>query len=74
VCGEVNLLMRSRTEADVDPRFGVSKANITRAKELMAAPMPQLEPPSVRDTADPHAMPDHRPPAAPLRWDRDLIR
>ena len=38
------------------------KANIARAKELMAAPMPQVEPPSVRDTADPHAMPDHRPP------------
>jgi hypothetical protein len=38
------------------------KANIARAKELMAAPMPQAEPPSVRDTADPHAMPDHRPP------------
>jgi len=38
------------------------KANIARAKELMAAPMPQVEPPSVRDTADPHAIPDHRPP------------
>ena len=38
------------------------KANIARAKELMAAPMPQVEPPSVPDTADPHAMPDHRPP------------
>src|SRR5499433_1355650 len=31
------------------------KANIARAKELMAAPMPQVEPPSVRDIADPHA-------------------
>ena len=38
------------------------KANIARAKELIAAPMPQVEPPSVRDTADPHAIPDHRPP------------
>jgi hypothetical protein len=38
------------------------KANIARARQLMAAPMPQVEPPSVRDTADPHAMPDHRPP------------
>ena len=36
------------------------KANIARAKELMAAPMPQVEPPSVRDTADPHAIPDYR--------------
>ena len=38
------------------------KANIARAKELMAAPMPQVEPLAAHDTADPDATPDHRPP------------
>jgi hypothetical protein len=38
------------------------KANIARAKELMAAPMPQVEPPAAHATADPHTTPDHRPP------------
>jgi len=38
------------------------KANIARAKELMAAPMPAVDPPAAHDTADPHATTDHRPP------------
>jgi hypothetical protein len=38
------------------------KANIARAKELMAAPMPAVDPPVAHDTADPHATTDHRPP------------
>jgi putative transposase len=38
------------------------KANIARAKELIAAPMPGVDPPAAHDTADPHATPDHRPP------------
>jgi Putative transposase/Transposase zinc-binding domain len=33
------------------------KANIARAKELMAASMPQVEPPAAHDTADPDATP-----------------
>jgi hypothetical protein len=39
-----------------------SKANIARAKELMAAPMPAIDPPAADDTADPDAMTDHRQP------------
>jgi len=35
------------------------KTNIARAKELMAAPMPEVEPPAAQDTADPHTTPDH---------------
>jgi hypothetical protein len=38
------------------------KANIARAKELMAAPMPQVDPPAAHDTAGPHTTADHRPP------------
>jgi hypothetical protein len=38
------------------------KANIARARELMATPMPEVDPPAARDTADPDATPDHRPP------------
>ena len=38
------------------------KANIARAKELIGAPMPQVEPPTAHDTADPAATTDHRPP------------
>jgi hypothetical protein len=38
------------------------KANIARARDLMAAPMPAVEPPAADDAADPHATPDHRPP------------
>jgi hypothetical protein len=38
------------------------KLNIARAKELMGAPIPQVEPPAAHDTADPHATTDHRPP------------
>src|SRR5690349_14998530 len=38
------------------------KANIARAKELMGAPMPEVEPPTAQDTADPAATTDHRPP------------
>ena len=38
------------------------KANIARARELMAAPMPAADPPAADDAADPHATPDHRPP------------
>jgi hypothetical protein len=38
------------------------KANIARAKKLMAAAMPEIDPPAVHDTADPNATTDHRPP------------
>ena len=38
------------------------KANIARARELIAAPMPEVEPPAAHDTADPDAVTDHRPP------------
>jgi hypothetical protein len=38
------------------------KANIARVKELMAAPMPAVDPPAAHDTADPQATTDHRPP------------
>jgi hypothetical protein len=37
------------------------KANIARARELIATPMPAVDPPA-DDAADPHATPDHRPP------------
>src|SRR5512136_1116888 len=37
------------------------KANIARAKELIAAPTPEIDPPAAHDTADPDAAPD-RPP------------
>jgi hypothetical protein len=40
------------------------RANIARAKKLMAAPMPPVDPPAAHDndTADPDATTDHRPP------------
>jgi hypothetical protein len=38
------------------------KANIARARKLMAAPMAQVEPLAAHDTADPDATPGHRPP------------
>jgi hypothetical protein len=38
------------------------KANIARAKELMAAPMPVADPPAAHDTADPDTTTDHRLP------------
>jgi Putative transposase len=38
------------------------KANIARARELIAAPMPEVELPAMHDTADPNAAPDYRPP------------
>jgi len=38
------------------------KANIARARQLMAAPMAEVDPPAVRDTADPDATTDHRLP------------
>src|SRR5467141_3416546 len=38
------------------------KANIARAKELIGAPIPQVEPPAAHDAADPRATTDHRPP------------
>jgi len=40
------------------------KANIARAKELMAAPMPAVGPPAAHDPADPDAATGHRPPPA----------
>ena len=39
-----------------------SKAKIARARELIAEPMPEVEPPEAHDTADPDAVTDHRPP------------
>jgi Putative transposase/Transposase zinc-binding domain len=38
------------------------KAHIARAKELIGAPIPQVEPPAAHDAADPRATTDHRPP------------
>jgi hypothetical protein len=38
------------------------KANIARARELIAAPMPEIGPPETHDTADPNAANDHRSP------------
>jgi hypothetical protein len=38
------------------------KANIARARELIAASMPAVDPPAAHDTADPDVPPDHRPP------------
>jgi hypothetical protein len=38
------------------------KANIARARALMAAPIPEVDPPAAHDTADPDATTDHRPP------------
>lgn len=37
------------------------KINIARAKELMAAPIPAVDPPAAHATADPHTTSDHRP-------------
>jgi Putative transposase/Transposase zinc-binding domain len=38
------------------------KANIARARELIAAPMPAVDPAAAHDTADPRDPSDHRPP------------
>jgi hypothetical protein len=38
------------------------KTNIARARQLIAAPMAEVDPPAVHDTADPNATTDHRPP------------
>ena len=38
------------------------KANIARAKELMTATIPEINPPAAHDTADPHTTTDYRPP------------
>src|SRR6476619_443200 len=38
------------------------KANIARARELIAAPMPEPDPPTAHGTADPDAATDHHPP------------
>jgi len=38
------------------------KANIARAKQLMAAAMPAVDPPAAHDAADPQTTTDHPPP------------
>jgi hypothetical protein len=38
------------------------KANMARARELMAAPPPAVDPPEARDAVDPDVTTDHRPP------------
>ena len=38
------------------------KANIARARELIAAPLPPADPPPARDAANPDVATDHRPP------------
>ena len=38
------------------------KANIARAKELMTAAIPEVDPPTAHNIADPGATIDHRPP------------
>ena len=37
-------------------------ANIARARQLIAAPMAEVDPPTVHDTTDPDPTTDHRPP------------
>ena len=37
------------------------KINMARAKELMAVPIPAVDPLAAHATADPHATSDHRP-------------
>jgi hypothetical protein len=39
-----------------------SKANIARARELIAASMPAVDPLTAHDSTDPDAATDHRPP------------
>ena len=39
-----------------------SKANIARARELIAAPMPAVDPLAAHDSTDPDTATDHRPP------------
>jgi hypothetical protein len=48
------------------------KTNIARAKQLMAAPMAEVDPPAVQDTADPDATTDH-PPRCPRCGGRIII-
>jgi hypothetical protein len=48
------------------------KANIARARELIAAAMPTGDPPAAHDTAEPDAVTDHRP-ACPCCGGRMLI-
>ena len=43
------------------PTATAADANIARARELMAAPMPLAEPPPTHDTAHHNVTPDHRP-------------
>jgi Putative transposase/Transposase zinc-binding domain len=38
------------------------KTNIARARQLMAAPMAEVDPPAVHNSADPNPTTDHRPP------------
>ena len=38
------------------------KTNIARARQFMAAPRAEIDPPAVHDTADPRTMADHHPP------------
>ena len=38
------------------------KANIARARELIATPMPEVNPAAAHNIADPNATTDHRPP------------
>ena len=38
------------------------KANIARARQLMAAPMAEVDPPAADGAADPQPTTDHRPP------------
>src|ERR1700739_733221 len=38
------------------------KTNIARARQLVAAPVAEVDPSAVHDTADPHTTTDHRPP------------
>jgi hypothetical protein len=40
------------------------RATIALAKELIAAPIPEVDPPAAHDTADPDAPNDYRPPRA----------
>jgi hypothetical protein len=40
------------------------KANIARARELIAPPIPEAAPPPAQDSADPDTATDHRPPCS----------
>jgi len=49
------MLAIDEDEIKVELSQNCCKTNIARARELMAAPMPEVDPPAAHDTADPQA-------------------